>query len=76
MAAATPLAELRHLKYLTFMAGAGGCKADSPALDEERQVVSAWTSACPSLKTVILPKGQMWYEREGKWVCGVDDVGS
>ena len=74
MAASPALRQLRHLKYLTFMAGAGGCKKDCPALDDERLVVTAWTKACPSLKTVILPKGQMWYEREGKWVCGMDDA--
>ena len=61
---------LRKLKYLTFMAGASTIDATRQTIDDERAVVKEWGKSCPSLRTIILPKGQMWiWQKDGDWVC-------
>ncbi|OBZ72822.1 hypothetical protein A0H81_07048 [Grifola frondosa] len=57
------LSKFSGLRYLTFMA------AGSVTLEDEREITELWHKACPSLKTIILPKGKVWFEREGKWTC-------
>ncbi|KAI0065176.1 hypothetical protein BV25DRAFT_1822292 [Artomyces pyxidatus] len=64
MHAATPLlAAFPGLRYLTFMA------SGDPAYDlgDEAGVATDWATACPSLRTIILPKGKMWFRKEGIW---------
>ena len=39
------------------------------AVENERIVVKAWSGACPSLRSIILPKGQMWCNCGGEWFC-------
>ena len=51
------------LRYLTFMAGVSSSTAD------EEEIAALWSKACPTLRTIILPKGKVWFEREGKWTC-------
>ena len=51
-----------NLRYLTFMA------AGSSSVDDEGEIATAWGKACPTLRTIILPKGRVWFERDGKWM--------
>ncbi|KAF8804074.1 hypothetical protein BYT27DRAFT_7194799 [Phlegmacium glaucopus] len=52
---------LRHfksLKYITFMAASGD---ETTAIDES-VIAKQWHSSCPTLKTIILPKGRVWFQ--------------
>ncbi|KAK7681709.1 hypothetical protein QCA50_015056 [Cerrena zonata] len=52
------------LRYITFMTG---CESD--VIEDEKRVVYSWAKACKSLRTIILPRGKVWFEREGQWTC-------
>ncbi|EGN97428.1 hypothetical protein SERLA73DRAFT_169762 [Serpula lacrymans var. lacrymans S7.3] len=61
------LSRFRALRYLTFMA------PGAPAsVDEERSIAAQWHESCPTLKTIILPRGMVWFQREGKWTSWND----
>ncbi|KAF9442503.1 hypothetical protein P691DRAFT_681381 [Macrolepiota fuliginosa MF-IS2] len=69
------LAGFRRLRYITFMAALGG---DEDEEIDERQIAKVWHSSCPTLKTIILPQGKVWFEGsgesekedgEGNWKC-------
>jgi len=65
LTAATPLlASFTSLKYITFMTG--GVTATT---DDELSVAKRWAKACPTLRTIILPKGKVWFQRDGTWAC-------
>lgn len=36
---------------------------------DEASIAACWHEACPTLQTIILPKGQLWFRRDGKWTC-------
>ncbi|GBE85675.1 hypothetical protein SCP_0801970 [Sparassis crispa] len=57
------LSHFSELRYLTFMS------AVTATLDDEQEIAKLWHKACPTLKTIILPRGKVWFEREGKWTC-------
>lgn len=57
------LTRFSGLRYLTFMA------AGSASVEDEGQIAQIWSKACPTLRTIILPKGKVWFERDGKWTC-------
>ncbi|RDX50776.1 hypothetical protein OH76DRAFT_441857 [Lentinus brumalis] len=57
------LKKFSDLRYLTFMA------AGSASIEDEGQIARAWSKACPTLRTIILPKGKVWFERDGQWTC-------
>jgi hypothetical protein len=58
------LAQFKALKYLTFMA------AGAPtSFSDERSIAEAWSKACPTLRTVILPKGLVWFRTDENWAC-------
>ncbi len=57
------LAKFSDLRYLTFMA------AGSSSIEDEGEIARTWSKACPTLRTIILPKGKVWFERDGKWSC-------
>lgn len=63
------LSLFEYLKYLTFMAPGTGS-----SVDDEDVVVTAWHKACPTLKTIILPRGMVWALTNGKWVCWSDET--
>ncbi|KAG6828242.1 hypothetical protein H0H92_008676 [Tricholoma furcatifolium] len=50
--------------YITFMAA-----TDRVALPEEEQAIAKiWHRSCPSLKTIILPRGKVWFsEGQSEW---------
>ncbi|EJF60809.1 hypothetical protein DICSQDRAFT_61804 [Dichomitus squalens LYAD-421 SS1] len=57
------LSNFSDLRYLTFMA------AGSASIEDEGEIARIWSKACPTLRTIILPKGKVWFERDGKWSC-------
>ncbi|KZT65669.1 hypothetical protein DAEQUDRAFT_676377 [Daedalea quercina L-15889] len=57
------LSNFKNLRYLTVMSGLGSTVSDDPEIAKE------WHKHCPTLKTIILPEGQVWFEREGAWSC-------
>ncbi|KAH7910784.1 hypothetical protein BJ138DRAFT_1113786 [Hygrophoropsis aurantiaca] len=57
-----------NLHYLTFMAP--GIPAST---EDERSVATAWHRACPTLRTIILPKGIVWFRSEGNWTSWSDE---
>ncbi|KAF9445192.1 hypothetical protein P691DRAFT_611059, partial [Macrolepiota fuliginosa MF-IS2] len=60
------LTGFRRLKYITFMAALGGDEdGDVAGVREEideRKIARIWHSSCPTLKTIILPQGKVWFE--------------
>jgi hypothetical protein len=63
--ASAPLLEaFSGLRFLTFIASGASCYE----LDDEATVAEQWARACPTLTTIILPKGRVWFAgSEGKW---------
>ncbi|KAH9170249.1 hypothetical protein EDB89DRAFT_1335197 [Lactarius sanguifluus] len=56
--ASSPLLEaFVGLRFLTFMASGASCYE----LDDEAKVAEHWARACPTLTTIILPKGRVWF---------------
>lgn len=39
------------------------------SIEDEGEIARLWSKACPTLRTIILPKGKVWFERDGKWTC-------
>lgn len=66
--ASSPLLEaFVGLRFLTFMAS--GVGASCYELDDEAKVAEHWARACPTLTTIILPKGRVWFAGSaGRWV--------
>ncbi|KAH7918720.1 hypothetical protein BV22DRAFT_1024101 [Leucogyrophana mollusca] len=62
------LSSFTNLQYLTFMA-----PGVPDSAEDERAVAAAWHRACPTLKTIILPKGVVWFRRDDKWASWNDD---
>ncbi|KAG2148808.1 hypothetical protein DEU56DRAFT_881596 [Suillus clintonianus] len=58
------LAQFKALKYITFMAP--GIPA---SFNNEKSIAEAWSKACPTLQTIILPKGLVWFQRDENWAC-------
>jgi hypothetical protein len=62
--AAPIIGEFKHLRYFTYMAT--GTDLD---LKEETKITEDWSSMCPSLRTIILPAGRVWFAKDDKWQC-------
>ncbi|KZP24234.1 hypothetical protein FIBSPDRAFT_1042298 [Athelia psychrophila] len=61
---ATPLlSSFKKLKFITFMAG------QDPTETGEREVAEMWQKACPSLSTIILPNGVVWFCNKQRGQC-------
>ncbi|KAF8063377.1 hypothetical protein FPV67DRAFT_1563467 [Lyophyllum atratum] len=57
------LAGFQALQYITFMAA-----TDRTALPgEEQDIAKLWHHWCPTLKTIILPRGRVWFEGRSEW---------
>jgi hypothetical protein len=53
------------LQFFTFIAGG----VSAYELDDEAAVAERWARACPTLATIILPKGRVWFVgSSGSWV--------
>lgn len=71
MALAPILARFEALRYITFMAP-DMPGTDKLTTDSERTIVTVWAEACPTLRTIILPMGQVWYSEDKAWRCYAD----
>ena len=70
------LSGFKKLRYITFMATLGGDDDGQETKEEinERKIAKVWHSSCPTLKTVILPQGKVWFHgndenSDGDWKC-------
>ena len=53
------------LRFLMFMASG----VSRYELHDEATVAERWARACPTLTTIILPKGRVWFASSaGRWV--------
>jgi len=51
------LTQFKSLKYITFMAA-----SPDETLDiDESMIAKQWHKSCPTLKTIILPRGRVWF---------------
>lgn len=55
------LAGFKKMKYITFMATLEGDGNGEEEIDEKK-IAQVWHSSCPTLRTVILPHGKVWFE--------------
>jgi len=55
------LSNFTSLKYITLMAASSN---ESSSIDEVK-VAKDWYRACPTLRSIILPKGSVWFKGEG-----------
>jgi len=65
---APALSQFKALKYLTYMAP--GNEFDD---DKEPDIAAIWHKHCPSLCTIILPRGLVWFQRDSEWSCEPGD---
>lgn len=59
---APSLSHFTALRYLTFMA------PGTLSSENESEIATLWGRACPTLRTIILPKGVVWGSVDGRWV--------
>ncbi|KAJ3565520.1 hypothetical protein NP233_g7581 [Leucocoprinus birnbaumii] len=78
------LVGFKRLRYITFMAALCGddhVDGEETVKEEidEKKIAKVWHASCPTLKTIILPQGKVWFEGtntdedesngEGDWKC-------
>ncbi|KJA17368.1 hypothetical protein HYPSUDRAFT_146620 [Hypholoma sublateritium FD-334 SS-4] len=67
---AAVLSNFKRLKYITFMAAP--TRPAAPALDAaEADIAKRWHRHCPTLRTIILPKGRVWFQNAPEVPPGV-----
>ncbi|KAF8553049.1 hypothetical protein OG21DRAFT_1597842 [Imleria badia] len=59
---APSLSHFTALRYLTFIA------PGVHSSENESEIATLWGRACPTLRTIILPKGIVWGSVDGRWV--------
>jgi hypothetical protein len=68
---AGPLAAFRELQYITLLGGhvaANGAAEDEDGAVDEGAVAARWADACPTLRTIVLPQGKIWFKKaERRW---------
>lgn len=71
---------MRWLQYLTYISAmssdAPKDSTESTAVENERSIAVAWHEACPTLRTLILPQGKVWFndtQHDNGWICSEDD---
>ncbi|KAG2113466.1 uncharacterized protein F5147DRAFT_759188 [Suillus discolor] len=62
------LTQFKALRYITFMA-----PGIPSSFNDEKIIAEAWSKACPTLQTIILPKGLVWFQRDENWACLKDN---
>jgi len=65
-ALAPSLKKFKSLQYLTYMSAI--C-SDEVSRDDEENIAAMWHQCCPTLKTIILPMGKVWFLDNSKWTC-------
>jgi hypothetical protein len=69
---AGPLGAFRELQYVTLLGGrvaahGAGADEDEDGVDEGA-VAARWADACPTLRTIVLPQGKIWFKKaERRW---------
>ncbi|TFY82504.1 hypothetical protein EWM64_g1507 [Hericium alpestre] len=66
----TLLSAFPALRYLTFMASNA-----TGSLEEEASIAACWARSCPTLRTIIMPQGKVWFPMNGRWICDTSDIG-
>ncbi|KAA1470821.1 hypothetical protein DENSPDRAFT_836711 [Dentipellis sp. KUC8613] len=61
---ASLLSAFPSLRYLTLMATNAKGSAE-----DEASIAECWAKSCPTLKTIIMPQGKVWFPCNGRWVC-------
>ena len=59
------LSDFKHLRVITFVA-----MGTHPLTSDEQSIASLWHESCPTLKTIILPNGIVWFQKDGEWASG------
>ncbi|KAJ4490708.1 hypothetical protein J3R30DRAFT_3277255 [Lentinula aciculospora] len=65
-ALAPSLKKFKALQYLTYMSATS---SDDVSQDDEQNIAAMWHKSCPTLKTIILPMGKVWFIDNFKWTC-------
>ncbi|KAJ3872068.1 hypothetical protein F5051DRAFT_422288 [Lentinula edodes] len=60
------LKKFKALQYLTYMSATS---SDDVSQDDEQKIAAMWHKSCPTLKTIILPMGKVWFIDNSKWMC-------
>ncbi|KAF5350870.1 hypothetical protein D9758_010506 [Tetrapyrgos nigripes] len=60
------LRNFKSLQYLTYMSATS---LGSISQETEAKIASEWHKSCPTLKTIILPMGKVWFYDNTKWSC-------
>lgn len=71
------LVGFKKMKYITFMAALEGDSNGGETKEkiDEKKIAQVWHSSCPTLQTVILPHGKVWFEatstddEKSNWKC-------
>ncbi|TFK38460.1 hypothetical protein BDQ12DRAFT_630977 [Crucibulum laeve] len=62
------LSRFKSLRYITFMAAS----SEGSTRNEECIIARQWHESCPTLQTIILPKGRVWFQGTDDW-ASLDD---
>ncbi|KAF9005076.1 hypothetical protein BDQ17DRAFT_1353739 [Cyathus striatus] len=65
------LSQFKCLKYITFMSSSASLSLSTRA--DEGSIAKLWHKACPTLQTIILPRGRVWFQGQNQWNCLDDD---
>ncbi|KAJ3784475.1 hypothetical protein GGU11DRAFT_687843 [Lentinula aff. detonsa] len=60
---------LRKFKALQFLTYMSATSSDDVSQDDEQTIAAMWHKSCPTLKTIILPMGKVWFMENCKWTC-------
>ncbi|THU98562.1 hypothetical protein K435DRAFT_660764 [Dendrothele bispora CBS 962.96] len=60
------LRNFRSLQYLTYMSAT---HTGPISQENEAKIATEWHKSCPTLKTIILPMGKVWFYDNTKWSC-------
>jgi hypothetical protein len=65
---AGPLAAFRELQYITLLGGRVEQVGEDEDGVDEGAVAARWADACPTLRTIVLPQGKIWFKKaERRW---------
>ncbi|KAK7460563.1 hypothetical protein VKT23_009284 [Stygiomarasmius scandens] len=60
------LRNFKSLQYLTYMSATN---LGSISQENEAKIAEEWHKSCPTLKTIILPMGKVWFYDNTRWSC-------
>ncbi|KAF6756721.1 hypothetical protein DFP72DRAFT_275018 [Ephemerocybe angulata] len=71
LAACQHLRHFKRLKYITCVA----TSSEESSVAEEQEIAEKWHEECPTLRTIILPRGRVWFQKPARissdrnWEC-------